>query len=168
MIRPSVVLVVAAVAVACGRAAPPVPVLATATDIRRLAGGWVGEYGSPETGRSGSIMFTLDSAEDHAHGDVVMGPPTRNWTAFEDRTLEPFGMAAREGTRVLSIRFVRAEGDLVSGMLDPYDDPACSCQVRTEFVGRLVADTLAGTYETRRSAGGRPTAGRWRVQRAYP
>jgi hypothetical protein len=56
MIRPSVVLVFAAVAVACSRAAPPVPVLATATDIRRLAGEWVGEYGRPETVRSGSIM----------------------------------------------------------------------------------------------------------------
>lgn len=166
MIRPSVVLVTAAMMAACSRAAPPVPVLATEADIRLLAGEWVGEYGSPESGRSGSIAFTLDSAEDHAHGDVLMGPPARNWTAFEDRIIEPFELAAREGTQVLTIRFVRAAGDQVSGVLDPYDDPTCGCPVRTEFVGRLIGDTLSGTYETRPTTGGRATAGRWRVVRS--
>jgi hypothetical protein len=111
-------------------------------------------------------VFTLDSAEDHAHGDVLMGPPIRNWSAFEDRTMEPVASGAREGMRVLTIRFVRATGDQVSGVLDPYDDPACNCPVRTEFIGQLVGDTLAGTYETLHVAGGRATAGRWRVVRA--
>jgi hypothetical protein len=162
---PAAVLCAASLA-ACSRTAPSVPVLATAADIRRLAGEWVGEYGSPETGRSGSIVFTLDSAEDHAHGDVLMGPPVRNWSAFNDRTMEPMGSVAREGAEVLTIRFVRAADDQVSGVLDPYQDPSCACTVRTEFVGRLAGDTLSGTYETRRATGGSATAGRWRVVRS--
>ena len=166
MARSSLGMVCVVLAVACSRAAPPVPVVASPADIRRLAGEWVGEYGSRETGRSGSIVFTLDSAEDHAHGDVLMGPPVRTWSAFEDRMNEPLGSGAREGMQVLTIRFVRAAGDQVSGVLDPYNDPACGCPVRTEFVGRLVGDTLAGTYATLHVAGGRATAGRWRVVRS--
>jgi len=142
-----------------------VPVVASPADIGHLAGEWTGEYGSPETGRSGSIVFTLDSAEDHAHGDVLMGAPTRNWSAFQDRTIEPVVSGERAQMRVLTIRFVRATGDQVSGVLDPYDDPACSCPVRTEFTGRMVGDTLAGTYETIQVAGGRATTGQWRVVR---
>ena len=166
MVRWSTGLLGAVLVSACSRTAAPVPVVASPADIQRLAGEWVGEYGSPETGRSGSIVFTLDSAEDHAHGDVLMGAPTRNWSAFEDRTMEPVASGDREAMRVLTIRFVRATGDQVSGVLDPYDDPACDCPVRTEFIGRLVGDTLAGTYETLRVAGGRATTGRWRVVRS--
>lgn len=166
MVRWPAALLGAVLLAACSRTAAPVPVVASPADIQRLAGEWVGEYGSPETGRSGSIVFTLDSAEDHAHGDVMMGPPVRNWSAFEDRTNEPVASGAREEMQVLTIRFVRATGDQVSGVLDPYDDPTCGCPVRTEFIGRLVGDTLAGTYETLRVAGGRATAGRWRVVRA--
>ena len=166
MVRSFAALLCALLVAACSPTAAPVPVVASPADIQQLAGKWVGEYGSPETGRSGSIVFTLDSAADHAHGDVLMGAPTRNWSAFEDRTNEPVASGAREGMRVLTIRFVRASGGQVSGVLDPYEDPACGCPVRTEFIGRLVGDTLAGTYETLRVAGGRGTAGQWRVVRA--
>lgn len=166
MVRVPTGLLCAALVAACSRAAAPVPVVASPADIRRLAGEWTGEYGSPETGRSGSIVFTLDSAADHAHGDVLMGAPTRNWSAFQDRTIEPVASGEREQMRVLTIRFVRATGDQVSGVLDPYDDPACGCPVRTEFIGRMVGDTLAGTYETIHVAGGRAATGQWRVVRA--
>ncbi len=158
------VLAFAALAFACGGAPPPVPVLATQADIRRLAGEWVGEYGSTQTGRAGSIVFTLDSVEDHAHGDVLMGPANRDWSGF-DRAHVP-GVAPRptEG-QLLSIRFVRAEGDRVSGTIAPYKDPACGCPVQTEFVGRVRADTIAGTFEIRPLGGGGSRTGEWRVVR---
>lgn len=150
-------------AVACGGSSPPVPVLATVADIRQLAGEWVGEYASAQTGRAGSILFTLDSAEDHAHGDVVMGPPNRVWSGFsrEEMPQRP----ARAESQVLTIRFVRAEGDRVSGTLQPYTDPQCQCTVRTEFFGRLRADTIAGTFEIQPVGGGTPRRGEWRVVR---
>lgn len=155
----SAVLTVAA----CGGTPPPVPVIADQADVRLLAGEWVGEYGSAETGRAGSIIFTLDAAEDHAHGDVLMGPANRAWSDV-DRSAAPVRPEPTDG-QVLSIRFVRAEGNRVSGILEPYTDPACGCLVRTEFVGRLQGDTVAGTFEIRHLTGGSPRTGQWRVVR---
>ena len=37
-------------------------------------GEWVGEYSSAETGRVGSIVFTLAAGRDTAAGDVMMVP----------------------------------------------------------------------------------------------
>ncbi len=156
----------ALVVLACGGSTPPVPVLATPADIRQLAGEWLGEYASTETGRAGSIVFTLDSAEDHAHGDVVMGPPNRVWSGFS-RDETPRRPVVSE-SQVLAIRFVRAAGDEVSGTLEPYADPACLCPVRTAFIGRLRADTIAGTFEIRPLGGGAPRRGEWRVVRHRP
>jgi len=39
-----------------------------------LTGEWAGDYSSVESGRSGSISFTLRAAGDSAFGDVVMIP----------------------------------------------------------------------------------------------
>src|ERR1043166_5630706 len=61
----------------CGASQPPVPVVGGEADIARLAGQWLGEYSSAETGRSGSIVFTLTSGSDTATGDVVMTPRLR-------------------------------------------------------------------------------------------
>src|SRR5213083_915249 len=59
---------------ACGASRSAVPVVGTATDVSSLAGEWAGDYSSAESGRSGSISFTLRSAGDSAFGDVVMIP----------------------------------------------------------------------------------------------
>jgi hypothetical protein len=39
----------------CGASRSPVPVVGAASDISSLAGEWVGDYSSAESGRSGSI-----------------------------------------------------------------------------------------------------------------
>src|SRR4029077_19697726 len=54
---------------ACGASRSPVPVVGAATDVSSLTGEWAGEYSSVESGRSGSITFTLRSAGDTAFGD---------------------------------------------------------------------------------------------------
>src|SRR3989442_15893302 len=59
---------------ACGASRSPVPLVGAATDVAALAGEWVGDYSSVESGRSGSISFTLRAATDSAFGDVVMIP----------------------------------------------------------------------------------------------
>ncbi len=64
----------AAVLTACHASRAPVPVVGTSGDVSALAGDWVGDYSSPESGRSGSISFSLKSATDSAVGDVVMIP----------------------------------------------------------------------------------------------
>src|SRR6266496_4333197 len=59
---------------ACAASQLPVPVIGPAGDVAALAGEWAGDYSSAESGRSGSISFTLRAAGDSAFGDVVMVP----------------------------------------------------------------------------------------------
>jgi hypothetical protein len=62
---------------------------------------------------------------------------------------------------------VRKEGGNVTGTLDPYGDPECSCQVSTTFQGKFIdAATIEGTYTTVPSkAGTGVTTGTWKVTR---
>jgi hypothetical protein len=158
-----------AVALACASKPTPVPVTGDSGDRASLAGKWVGEYSSPSTGRSGSIVFNLSPSGDAANGDVVMIP--RGY----DKALQPYnivstasgaGVQSRTPSQVLTIKLVRVSGDTVSGVLDAYRDPECDCPVQTTFVGRVGDDTIQGTFSTsgRQSAG--PQTGTWRVKRA--
>lgn len=152
-------------AVACGGAQSPVPVVGRRTDISQLAGEWLGEYSSAETGRSGSISFTLKAGSDTAFGDVVMTP--RFATAGPAAaTGQPAPVQAT--APAIDIRFVRVTGGQVSGALAPYNDPTCNCPLHTTFVGRLVGDTLSGTYTSRHENANDMQRGRWRVVRTPP
>jgi len=159
---------VAAVLFACGQAGTPVPVVGTPTDLTQLAGRWVGDFSSVETGRSGSIVFRLSATGDSAFGDVLMNP-----TAVANQVQVPNPSAAPAATPApapqwIEIRFVRVTGGRVSGTLKPYTDPICSCPLFTTFEGRLVGDTLSGTYTSRHQAGGPSQQGRWTAVRERP
>jgi hypothetical protein len=149
---------------ACGASRSPVPVLGTSSDLSVLAGDWVGDYSSVESGRSGSISFTLHSATDSAFGDVVMIP------AGLGRPLQPWhgdnvtGVGQVAPTTTLTIRFVRVQGGHVSGTLDPYADPQNGQRLLTTFNGEMKGNTIEGTYMTRLPSGETQT-GRWTVQR---
>jgi len=148
---------------ACAATQTPVPVVGPAADITALAGEWVGEYSSIESGRSGSISFTLRAAADSAFGDVVMipvgwGRPLAPWRG---ETPTP---AQRPMTEVLSINFVRVEQGRVNGTLAPYADPQTGERLVTRFTGELSGNTITGTYTTQLSSGATQT-GRWTVQR---
>ena len=150
---------------ACHSTPPsPVPLVGDAASLNRLVGAWEGSYQSPAVGRAGSVVFTLVAGEDHAHGDVVMVP--RGAT----RPLRPAtapGMSAADSTQmaqVLTIRFVLASGDSVSGTLTPYTDPDCNCSTSTTFRGRISGNRIRGTF-TASQASGRSMAGTWEVRR---
>lgn len=155
---------------ACGGTQPPVPVAGSAPDLAALVGAWSGSYASAATGRSGSIQFTLASGGDSAFGTVVMIPsggrsPLQPWR-------DPNQTHAQQGTtsQLLTIRFVQIQGGRVSGALEPYQDPETGGSLYTTFEGRLVGDTIAGTFTTRvppSPAAGIPT-GEWRVVREPP
>ena len=66
--RPLIGLVLLAGLAGCAGKSPPVPVQASAADIGLLAGRREGEYSSNETGRGGSIVFTLTTGRDTAEG----------------------------------------------------------------------------------------------------
>jgi len=149
---------------ACGAARAPVPLVGASADIGALTGEWAGDYSSAESGRSGSITFTLRAAGDTAFGDVVMVP--RGW----GRALVPWnqpsvaGSGQAQASTVLTIRFVRVERGHVSGTLDPYAEPQTGERLFTTFTGELNGSTIAGTYTTRLPSG-ETQSGRWSVQR---
>jgi hypothetical protein len=151
---------------ACGASRSPVPVVGPSTDISAMVGEWVGDYSSTQTGRSGSISFSLRSAEDTAFGDVIMiptglGRPLQPW----QQPNVPSGVAAAAPhASVLTIRFVRVQAGHVSGTLDPYADPQTGERLLTTFAGDVSGNTISGTYTTRLPSGETQT-GRWSVQR---
>jgi hypothetical protein len=157
------VLSTVVLALGCATAPPPVPIEGTAAQVSALAGHWEGEYESRATGRTGSIVFDLKAGEDHAHGEVVMIPRGSS-TAYRPAP-RPSGQGAGSAAtaELLTIRFVRAEGETVNGTLDPYWDPDCSCEVTTSFVGEVRGDRIAGTFTSMRTAG--RVSGTWKATR---
>jgi hypothetical protein len=131
--------------------------------IAALAGDWAGDYSSVETGRSGSITFTLRAAGDSAYGDVVMIPRPSNHplAPWRDQNVSMSPLAPT----TLTIRFVRVDGEHVSGRLEPYADPQTGDRLVTTFRGDLQGNTITGTYTTRLPSGETQT-GRWTVQRS--
>ena len=150
---------------ACGASRSPVPLVGASSDVGALTGEWAGDYSSAESGRSGSISFTLRAAGDSAFGDVVMIPSAlgRPLMPYRENTAGAAGNQQAAST-VLTIRFVRVEHGHVSGTLDPYADPQTGARLLTTFSGELNGATITGTYTTRLASGDTQT-GRWTVQR---
>jgi hypothetical protein len=157
------VLLFALACSACAASHTPVPLVGPSKDVSALTGEWVGDYSSTQSGRSGSITFTLRAQGDSAFGDVVMIPTGLN------QPLAPWrgpGMGAQPPahSEVLTINFVRVMRDTVSGTLAPYADPQTGARLSTSFVGALKGNTIDGTYTTHLPSGETQT-GRWTVQR---
>jgi hypothetical protein len=145
---------------ACASKSPGIAITSNDFDLNPLVGEWHGGYKGSETGRSGTISFTLRAGEANASGNVVMIP-----TAAVNAPAVDSAQAARR--QVLTIHFVRKEGGSVTGTLDPYGDPECGCQVNTTFQGTFTdARTIEGTYTTVPSRPGTGvTTGTWKVTR---
>lgn len=150
---------------ACAGTPEPVPVAGGSTSIRRLVGEWRGTYESPETGRSGTIRFSLEAEHDTAYGEVVMIPRGTNRPLLPVEGRMP---APRRGAEVLRIRFVLVEGDRVLGSLEPYRDPECGCTLTTRFAGRMTDGVVKGTYTSRSHVSGAEHKGRWEAEKAAP
>lgn len=157
-------LAVLAMAVGCSSAPQPVPVMGGAADLSQLTGEWTGEYHSLAGGRRGTIAFNLSAGADSATGDVLMFPMQHNPPADGETRTEP---SPPHLPQSLSISFVRAANGVVSGRLDPYQDPECDCQVFTIFEGRLQGDAISGTYVAHRT-GAASMSGEWKVTRKKP
>jgi hypothetical protein len=156
----------AGVLCACASKPTPVTIAGDAGDVASLAGKWTGEYNSPVTGRSGSIVFNLSSSGTAASGDVVMVPKGYGKALIPYNSVATTPVQAADNSQVLTIKLVRVSGDTVSGVLDAYRDPECDCPVETTFVGRLNGNTIDGTFTTRGSPSVAPQTGTWRVKRS--
>lgn len=149
---------------ACGASRAPVPLVGASSDVGALTGEWAGDYSSAQSGRSGSISFTLRAAGDSAFGDVVMIPSAWGRPLAPWREQNSVGGNQSPASTVLTIRFVRVEQGHVSGTLDPYADPQTGARLLTTFRGQVNGNTIAGDYTTRLPSGDTQT-GRWSVQR---
>ncbi len=131
-------------ATACASVAPNVPVRGDSRSVRALVGSWEGVYSSAVTGRSGIISFQLRAETDTAQGEVFMIPRSDR----EQFNMPPDDVANRRTApaSLLTIRFVRAANDELTGVLDPYPDPVCACTLTTRFVGRLRGEEIKGTF----------------------
>ena len=156
------VLAVAAT-IACASTPETVPVVGSTGDVSSLVGEWSGEYEGGSSGRSGNIVFVLRSVADTAHGDVMMIPRGSGEQLSGENRRAPLSL--RSG-QVLRIAFVRVAGGAVSGTLDPYTDPDCTCTVQTTFTGTLRGNTIEGTFVTRGSQLPNEQTGKWRVTRS--
>jgi hypothetical protein len=140
--RATFVLGIALSVSACALNSPPVLVEGAPDDLRQLTGEWDGEYTSAEAGRSGSIYFKLMGAQDTARGDVLMIPrdPSGN------RDYMSPGTSMRSVPRVLTIKFVTVEGDVIAGTMDTYESPDCECQLLTTFRGVIRGNRIEGDF----------------------
>jgi len=149
---------------ACASRQPEIELTSSDFDLNPLVGEWRGNYSSSETGRSGTIAFTLRAGEAAASGNVVLLPRADSSFAANHAPIDPSATGSRQ---VLTIHFVRKEGSNVVGTLDPYRDPECTCEVSTTFQGAFRdRSTIEGTYTTVPSApGSKVTSGAWKVTR---
>jgi hypothetical protein len=165
LMRPLIGLVLLAGLAGCAGKSPPVPVQASAADIGRLAGRWEGEYNSDQTGRGGSIVFTLTAGSDTAQGDVLMIPAGSNQPIMREGMSQQPYTSSGPIPSVLSIRFVDYRDGQVSGALDPYRAPDCNCVVATTFIGTVTGDVIKGTFTIRGTPSPVPVTGEWEVHR---
>jgi len=143
---------------ACSAPQSPVPVRGK---VDPLVGEWTGEYTSRETGRSGSIVFTLVAGKDTATGDVLMVPNNQESPPAAPRADD----ATRRSPRLLKISFVHCEGNEVTGWLDPYPDPDTGEKTATTFEGTIKGDKLQGRFISYLELSGVRRVGTWVVTR---
>jgi hypothetical protein len=150
----------------CSWRRTPVPVFSETGSTALLVGEWSGDYNSQETGRSGSISFSMASEKDTAYCDVVMVPKVHNVRITTTERPDVPLVKPEAMVEPLRVRFIRLGEGKLNGTLDPYTDPECNCRVTTTFDGQFVnADTIKGTYITRGSGLPRGYSGTWKVVR---
>lgn len=150
---------------ACSGNTPPVSVIGSRADLNTLAGEWVGSYEVTDgLSRRGTVDLTLDAGQDTARGAVVMTTLQARGSAGIPQNAMPAPMAPF--SEALSIKFVRVNGNVINGVLDPYRDPNCGCTLTTTFVGRLKGDEIEGTFTVRHSDSMQRETGWWRATRS--
>lgn len=154
-----------AIFLGCASSAPPplsaeIPVDATERGLDELEGTWSGAYSSVVTGRNGSIRFELEAGEEIAEGRV--------WMIAQRRPDEEQPKAAMDDVPMvqpLLVSFIRMRDRVVTGSLEPYQDPECKCWLSTTFTGKLRADKMDGTFVIKGGEGHESATGTWEVHR---
>ncbi len=160
----NILLMLLFILTACAPTRTMVPVLATSHELQQLAGEWTGTYASA-TGSSGTITFVLAARSDSAFGEVIMLDERqhRAYVPNAPPLSEEDHLAHKQ---VLPIRFVRMNGNRISGELAAYVDAVSGCTMLTTFEGYLVQEEISGVFTSRYVGSLETRAGTWRVRRA--
>ena len=136
------------------------PVIGQIDDKSRLTGEWLGEFTGTPPDRSRSIAFQLEPGRDSASGEVSLEASyVGQGIRHQAQGLNP----RVSTTTVVRIRYVRADESTVEGVLEPYYDPDCDCEVTTAFLGVVRGDSITGEYLSRGAWTTRQ--GAWRMSR---
>jgi hypothetical protein len=137
----------------------PVRVEGESRDLRQLAGTWRGEFHSTQTGKVGTIFFDLRAGSDTAYGNVTFDR-VMPVAACSDMT-RPQATSSIVLPVVLRFGALATYRGSLGGWLQPYRDPELSCWMDTWFEGRVVSDTLQGSFFSRRTDTDTVRAGTW-------
>jgi len=107
----------------------------------------------------GTIFFDLRADSDTAYGQVTFDRvlPTPGCT---DMT-RPQAISRVIVPVVLRFGALATTGGSLGGWLQPYHDPDLACWMDTWFEGRLVRDTLVGSFFSRRTDTDTVRMGSW-------
>lgn len=146
------IVLAAMMSTSCAGSASQVEVKGDESSALALAGDWEGTYVGVDSGRRGTIRFSLTAGHHTAEGVVLM--------YSEDD-------AGERQPQPLAIEFVEvAKSGGLSGKIGTYTDPQCQCQMQAEFLGDFQSkDAISGTFTTHELDGRRRQSGRWSVER---
>ncbi len=145
----------------CSSRLPPAPV-STALDIQQVEGSWKGEVQNGLTGRLGAIEFRLRPDNGMVNGDIVLSGSAMPKPC--DRVQAPVKGEATNRI-VLTVESDRAADSDSKSPAEWASDPKQRCLLDTWFEGVFHADTLGGTYFSRRTGGDTLIMGEWWVVR---
>jgi hypothetical protein len=137
----------------------PAAIQGESHDIRQLAGRWRGEFHNTHTGRVGTIFFDLRADRDTAYGDVTFDRVIP--TAVCNDMTRPQTTSNVVVPVVLRFGALAVARGSIGGWLRPYRDPDLLCWMDTWFEGRLVRDTLGGSFFSRRTDTDTVRVGTW-------
>ena len=156
--------VLAVLIAGCGSySAPPVQLAGDPASMGALRGTWHGTFRNTQLRRRGQVDFRMKADADSAFGEVVMYTDSPSQPIWNRPTTGPSG--THEVSTWLRIRFVRVEGGLVSGEMEPFFEPRCQCYTTARFVGRLHGTKIDGSYTTRSADGRFESSGSWEAER---
>jgi hypothetical protein len=149
---------------ACAQSPGPASLTPAPADILALQGEWVGTFQADvQHGRTGAILFNLDTTEDVAQGCALMRVAGRE--TAEALPLEGDLWSHIPPERRLLVTFVRGEDGEVLGNFAVFPDPVCGCDSTLRLTGRIRGNVLEGTYVMEHVGGAERTLGKWRVVR---
>jgi hypothetical protein len=154
-LRPLTALAFAALLAGAAAAQETVRVDGGDADRAHLEGTWDGAYASEETGRSGTLLFTLGPGAESAVATLEMMPRATP----ETPSPEPILLALH----IVEVAASGVPGELtVRGALAPYDDPEWGLPLETHFTGTLLDGRIEGTFASLpTTVDSIPTSGRW-------